>query len=237
MASNVLYHYCKMDVNRFLLGVVTMVATQTEQMKPKQKSAVLLVEEGNVDQCITTLKINENNNSILKQSLIDLDYNVTHHVNNDVLLSEKCAQSFPNILIINTDAPSDEILKELTSINKLTPLPVLVFAKQETQSLIKSSIKAGVSAYIVNDIQPHRLNSLISVACERFAQHQKLVKELKQTKTLLADRKIVERAKGYLMQQRKITEQEAFTLLRKMAMNNGQTLAEVSNNIITVFTH
>ena len=221
----------------YFLGVATMVAIQIEQLKPTHKSSVLLVEEDRVQNYNIEKHSIKQSSVSLKQSLIDLDFDVISFIDNAALLSEKCAQGSYNILIINTNEPSAEILKEISNINKLTPLPVLVFAKQETQSLIKSSIKAGVSAYIVNDIQPHRLNSLINVACERFAQHQKLVKELKQTKTLLADRKIVERAKGYIMQQRKITEQEAFTLLRKMAMNNGQTLAEVSNNIITVFTH
>lgn len=219
-----------------------MVAIQIEQLKPTHKSSVLLVEED----CVQNYNIEKNSikqNSIkkssvsLKQSLIDLDFDVISFIDNAALLSEKCAQGAYNILIINTNEPSAEILKEISNINKLTPLPVLVFATQETPSLIKSSIQAGVSAYIVNDIQPSRLNSLITVACERFKEHQLLVQELQRTKNQLADRKIVERAKGYIMQQRKMTEQEAFTLLRKMAMNNGQTLAEISNNIITVFTH
>lgn len=214
-----------------------MIAIQTEQLKSEQKCSVLLVEEGNVEtDGVETDEVEKSTNS-LKQSLINLDFDVVSFIDNPVLLSKKCAQEPHDILIINTNAPSSVLLIELASINQLTPLPVLIFAKQENHLLIKSSIKAGVSAYIVNDNQPDRLTSLITVACARFEQQQLLAKELKQTKNLLADRKIVERAKGYIMQQRKITEQEAFTLLRKMAMNNGQTLAEVSNNIISVFTH
>ncbi|WP_025563419.1 ANTAR domain-containing protein [Psychromonas sp. SP041] len=230
-----------MDVDQSLIeqGVTIVGVIQDEQFKSKQKNSVLLVEEVKTIEFIIDGKKDNNQyqNTSLKQSLIDLNYNVIHCVSNSALLSKQCLQHLPDILIINTNEPSAEILKEISNINKLTPLPVLVFATQETPSLIKSSIQAGVSAYIVNDIQPSRLNSLITVACERFKEHQLLVQELQRTKNQLADRKIVERAKGYIMQQRKMTEQEAFTLLRKMAMNNGQTLAEVSNNIITVFTH
>lgn len=200
-----------------------MSAEKTKQVNSVQKKSVLLVEDDII------------NYSELKQALIDLNYKITGYINSTQKISEQCAQTLPDFLILNTHVPTVEILKELTSIDQLTPLPVLVFAKQETKSLIKSSIKAGVSAYIVNEIQPTRLNSLIVVACERFKQRQLLVKELKQTKNQLADRKIVERAKGYVMQQKNITEQQAFSLLRKMAMDNGQTLATVSKNVTDVY--
>lgn len=193
------------------------------QVNSAQKQSVLLVEDDII------------NYSELKQALIELNYEITGYINSTQKISEKCAQTLPDFLILNTHIPTVEILKELTCIDQLTPLPVLIFAKQETKSLIKSSIKAGVSAYIVNQIQPSRLNSLIVVACERFKQRQLLVKELKQTKNQLADRKIVERAKGYVMQQKNITEQQAFSLLRKMAMDNGQTLATVSKNVTDVY--
>jgi len=200
-----------------------MSADNTKQVKSVHKQSVLLVEDDII------------NYSELKQALIELNYQVTGHINSTQKISEQCIQTLPNFLILNTHAPTKEILKELTYIDQLTPLPILVFAKQDTQSLIQSSIKAGVSAYIVNQIQPTRLNSLIAVACERFKQRQLLVKELKQTKNQLADRKIVERAKGYVMQQKNITEQQAFSLLRKMAMDNGQTLATVSKNVTDVY--
>lgn len=215
-----------------------MVAIQTEQFIPEQQSSVLLVEMDNKINLRANINGDKEQFSVLKQALLDLNYEVTDFIDDAVILSEVCAQHFPDILIINTHAPCPKLLKELASINKLSPLPVLLFAKQETQLLIKSSIKAGVSAYIVNDTRPERLKSLINVACERFHQHQALLKELKQTKSQLADRKIVERAKGYIMKQKSISEQEAFTLLRNMAMNNGQTIAQVSHNIISVFaTH
>jgi len=212
-----------------------MVAIQTEQFIPEQKSSVLLVEMDNKADLSLFKNDDQLPYSVLKQTLLNLKYEVINFIDDPATLSQICVQHFPDMLIINTHTPSPNLLKELAFINKINPLPILLFAKKETQSLIQSSIKAGVSAYIVNDSRPDRLKSLINVACERFNQHQALVKELHQTKNQLADRKIVERAKGYLMEQKKITEQEAFTSLRNMAMNNGQTIGQVSHNIISVF--
>jgi response regulator NasT len=207
-----------------------MVAMPTEQFTPTHKRSVLLVDNcksRESEQC-----------SVLKKTLLDLHYEVTDFIDDPLMLSVQCLQHLPDILIINTTTPSPHLISQLSSINQHNPLPVLLFTQHETPSLIKSSIKAGVSALIINNTQPNRLKSIIDVAFERFEQQQGLVKELQQTKNQLADRKIVERAKGYIMEQKDISEQAAFTLLRNMAMNNGQTIVQVSNNIISVFaTH
>jgi len=176
-----------------------------------------------------------NASSELKQSLLALGYCICAQITSNTKLSKQCSQYEPDILIINTDSPSTETLKEITFIDQLSPLPVIVFAKKDNSALIQRSIKAGVSSYIVDTIQPHRLNSLITVACERFKERQSLRTKLDQAKTQLANRKTIERAKGCIMEQKQVNEEEAFKMLRKMAMNNGQPLATVAGNVISVF--
>jgi len=187
------------------------------------KLAVLLIED------------NPSEYSELKNYLTHLNFNIVLHINTDQIISTVCKNTLADIVIINTDTPSARTLQELTDIDNKCPLPVLVFAKQDAREMIQSTLKAGVSAYIVGEIKESRLRCLIEVAIERFKQRQSLLSELKKTKTQLADRKIVEKAKGYIMQEKQITEQQAFKLLRNMAMNNGQSLATVSKNIIEVY--
>lgn len=199
-----------------------MTAKTTIQLKPQKEMSILLVED----------KVSHR--SELKQALLSLGYVISEQINSKDKLSEKCAQFHADVLIIQTDLLTAHTLKELAVIDQLAPLPVLIFTMQETQSLIQMSIKVGVSAYIVNEIQTHRLSPLITVACERFKERQLLLDELQQTKTQLANRKIVERAKGFVMQQKNISEQEAFKMLRNIAMNNGHSLATVAKNVIEV---
>ena len=199
-----------------------MNAKKTIQIKSPQEMSILLVEDLLDD------------NSEIKKTLIALGYKISEQISSECKLSEKCARYDADILIIRSQSLTPKMLKELTFIDQLSPLPVLIFTTHEAQSHIHTSIKAGVSAYIIDEIPTHRLTSLITVACERFNERQSLRNELEETKTQLANRKTVERAKGFIMQQKKISEQEAFTMLRKMAMNNGHSLATVAKNVIEV---
>ena len=174
-------------------------------------------------------------NSPLKKALIDFNYQITQQLSfNDSIIAqiELCHAS---VLILVTDLPSDKLLKDLAEINQLLPLPIVIFAENDSPNVIQKAIKAGVSAYVVHEILPQRINSIISVANERFKEVQALRNELKQTKTQLAGRKYIERAKGYIMQQRQISESEAYAALRKMAMDQGNPLALVAKNIIDVY--
>ncbi len=172
--------------------------------------------------------------SPLKKALSDFNYQVSKHLSFDDNIITQIELCNPDILILATDLPSDKILKDLAEINQMLPLPIIIFAEHDSPNVIQNAIKAGVSAYVVHEILPQRINSIISVANERFKEVQRLRNELKQAKTQLEARKLIERAKGYIMQQKKIDENEAYGTLRKMAMDQGAPLAVVAKNIIDV---
>jgi len=193
-------------------------------------------EQTSVVKNITVLLIEKEPqaSSMLKTALIDFGYCVTKHIsfNNNIITQIDLCQ--PDILVMATDLPSIKMLNELAEINQLLPLPIVIFAENDSPNVIQTAIKAGVSAYVVNEILPQRLKSIISVANERFRAVQSLRNELKQAKTQLESRKYIERAKGLIMQQKQISENEAYGTLRKMAMDQGSSLAMVAKNIIDV---
>jgi response regulator NasT len=183
---------------------------------------VLLIEEPQV------------RTSPLKKALLDFNYQITKQLSfNDNIITE-VEYCNPDILILSTDLATDKMLKDLAEINKLLPLPIVIFAEYDSPNVIKKAIKAGVSAYVVHEILPQRIKSILLVANERFKAVQALRNELKQAKSQLEDRKYIERAKGYIMQQKQVSESEAYAALRKMAMDQNSTLATVSKNIIDV---
>lgn len=184
--------------------------------------SVLLVEE------------KTDRSSIIKKSLIDCRYHVTKHVNFEGSIVEQIEHCTPDILVLATEQLSDKILKQLGEVNQLSPLPIVIFSENDSPSIIKSVIKVGVSAFVVHEVLPQHLKSIISVARERFKEVQSLRNELKQAKTQLESRKYVERAKGLIMKQKQIDENEAYKTLRKMAMDQGSSLAVVAKNIIDV---
>lgn len=197
-----------------------MTTKATIQSQPPKERSILLVTDESDKQ------------STLKAALLTQNHKVSEQISLEAKLAKKCMQLLPDLLIIKTNSLTAFTLKELATIDQVSPLPVIIYNAQEKQSLIHSAIKVGVSVYIVNGFEPQRLASVITVAIEKFADRQLLRNELEQTKTQLANRKIVERAKGYIMEQKQMSEQEAFTMLRKMAMNNGHSLTTVCKDVI-----
>lgn len=188
------------------------------------------------DKSIGVLLIEEqkSNNSMLKKALLDFKYQVTKHLSFSDNIIAEIELCNPDILILATDLPNETLLKQLAEINQLAPLPIVIFAENDSPNVIKTAIKSGVSAYIVHEILPQRINSIISVANERFKEVQALRNELKQAQTQLESRKLIERAKGYIMQQKQMSENDAYSSLRKMAMDQGCPLAMVAKNVIDV---
>ena len=172
--------------------------------------------------------------TMLKKGLIELTYHVTKHISFDDSIIEQIEFCNPDVLILSTKVLSEKTLKVLAEIDKISPLPIVVFSESDSPHIIKSAIKAGVSAFVVHEVLPQRLNSIISVASERFKELQALRSELRQVKTQLEGRKLIARAKGLIMHQKQISENQAYELLRKMAMNQSCSLAIVAKNIINV---
>lgn len=188
----------------------------------KKTIAVMLIEK------------QPSNHSLLKEALIDFGYHVTKHISFNENILEEIDICTPEILILVTDSPSHKMLKDLAEVNQLHPLPIVIFSENDSPNVIQQAIKSGVSAYVVNEILPQRIQSIISVANERFKAVQSLRNELKQAKVQLESRKYIDRAKGLLMEQKRMSENEAYKTLRKMAMDQSCSLAIVAKNIIDV---
>ena len=187
------------------------------------------------DTAIDVLLIEEraSKRSRLKKTLLEFGYNIAKHssLSIDIITLYQ-----PSVLILSTDLPSSPMLATLAEINQLLPLPIIIIAENDTPNLVKNAIKSGVSAYVVSEMIPQRLKSIISVATERFKVEQSLRNELKRAKDQLESRKYIEKAKGIIMEQKQLNEQQSYELLRNMAMNQGSSLAEVAKNIIDVHT-
>lgn len=109
-----------------------------------------------------------------------------------------------------------------------------MFAEDGGDEAIRAALRAGVSAYVVDGLAAGRLDSVMRVAMERFAADQELRAELAATRTQLAERKLVERAKGLIMKQRGVSEEEAFRSLRTLAMERELNLGDGARQVIDV---
>jgi response regulator NasT len=171
----------------------------------------------------------------LEYSLPGFGYSVLSILETFDTLKYSVSALDPAIVIVALYKPKDAVLNVLAEVNKAFRKPIVLFTKHDAPGVIEQSIRLGISAYVVDGIEPHRIDSIIRVAVARFYEQQRLRDELDETKSKLAERKVIEKAKGILMEQRGITESVAHGQLRKMAMDKGETLAGISNQVIDVF--
>lgn len=142
----------------------------------------------------------------------------------------------PDVIIIDTESPSRDSLENLAFVSRDRPHPIVMFSGDRSSETIREAIRAGVSAYVVDGLSEERLQPILQVAVARFAAEQSLKQELADAKTQLADRKNVERAKGILMKQRALNEEDAFQMLRKFAMDRGIKMADAATRVIDMST-
>lgn len=140
----------------------------------------------------------------------------------------------PDVIIMDCDSPDRDTIENLRIVAKENPKPIVMFVEDGDGGLAKEAVRAGVSAYIVDGLTSSRIQPVIEVAIERFKMFDGLQRELEKSKEDLEARKIIERAKGILMDKRKISESEAFASMRKLAMQESITIKQVADKILSV---
>jgi response regulator NasT len=147
-------------------------------------------------------------------------------------LSEQVEAIRPDVILIETDSPSRDTLEHLATLNRDLPRPVIIFAQEGDAEAIRHAMKAGVAAYVVDGLETSRLKPIVEVAVARFEEEQALRRELAAASQKLSERKLVERAKGLLMQRQGLSEHQAYEKLRKTAMDKNLRLAEVAQRML-----
>jgi response regulator NasT len=170
----------------------------------------------------------------LRQALQDAGCEVVGRASSILSLHKQVGELKPDVIMIDTESPSRDTLEHLCDISRDHPRPIVMFSADQDGDTIKAAVNAGVSAYIVDGLQAERLRPIMDVAIAQFQAYQALRDELAAANTRLSERKLVERAKGILMQQRDCSEDEAYRALRKMAMERNMRLAELARQLVSV---
>jgi two-component system, response regulator / RNA-binding antiterminator len=172
--------------------------------------------------------------SLLKEALDAAGYEVVAEERSPATLLERVGAVRPDVIIIDTDSPSRDVLEQVVIVSRDDPRPIVMFTDDGNSDTIQAAIKAGVTAYIVAGMQPERLKPILQVAQARFEADRALRDELKTAQGRLAERKIIEKAKGVVMQQKQLSEDDAYRLMRKLAMDRNVTLFELAQQLLNV---
>jgi response regulator NasT len=164
----------------------------------------------------------------LRAALETQRYEILSGLRETAMLHAEVVRLAPDVIIVCTQSPDEQLLASLGSISSACPRPVIMFATDPSRDAIRRSVEAGVAA------SPDRLTPITEAATARFESYVSMKKELASARAKLAERKIIERAKGIVMEQRKLNEDTAYTALRKMAMDQNLALAEVARRVVAV---
>ena len=170
----------------------------------------------------------------LRIGLLEAGYNIIASLPADLYLPERIAQLQPDMIIIDAESDARDVLEHIVITTRDERRPIVMFTEDDTTSTMEAAMEAGVTAYIVAGLQSERIKPVLDVALARFRQEQKLLTELSDTKLKLAERKVVERAKGVLMAKHKLSEEQAYQKLRSMAMNKNLKLSEIAQRLLDV---
>jgi response regulator NasT len=173
-------------------------------------------------------------NTALRIGLLESGYDIVASLPADIFLPERIAQIQPDMIIIDSESDARDVLEHIVIATRDEPRPIVLFTDDQDRTSMDAAIDAGVSAYIVAGLQAERVKPVLDVALARFRRERRLLNELSDTRRQLADRKLVERAKGLLMAKSGLSEEQAYQKLRSMAMNRKLKLAELAQRVLDV---
>jgi two-component system, response regulator / RNA-binding antiterminator len=137
----------------------------------------------------------------------------------------------PDVLLIAADDPSRDMVEQICVASANRERPIVMFTEADDAEAMRSLVKSGVSAYVVAGCAPARLRSVINVALERFEHEQSQYLAVRTAATKNDEERVIARAKAYL-QRTGLSEADAYAQLRRQAMQERRTIAEIARRVV-----
>lgn len=197
-----------------------MAGTQTDLKTTKRSSYALLASFGVHDAAVFKDYLPGFHISVAPEGLI--------------YLKGAVQAATPDLLILDCKELNESVLAVLADVRKVLAAPILVFADTAQPDMGQKALRAGADSCVIDGFIPHRLPVLAAIAAEHYNINAEIRGELSKVKASLESRKIIDRAKGLLMDQKGMKEAEAYELMRQNAMSHNQTMKQVAENILTM---
>ena len=168
----------------------------------------------------------------LRIGLLENGFNLIATLPADVFLTERLAQLQPDMIIVDAESDARDALEHVVMATRDARRPIVMFTNDQDSNNARAAVAAGVSAYIVAGLSPERIRPILDVAMARFEHEQSLRAELADAKAEIKDRKVIDRAKGLLMQRQQLSEEAAYAKLRKMAMDKNLKLVDLAQRML-----
>lgn len=168
----------------------------------------------------------------LREMLTNLGYLVVGEVADGRSAVNQARELRPDVVIMDVKMPDMDGIEAAKVLTEERIAPVVLLSAYSQRDLVQRAREAGVVAYLVKPYREEELTPAIEVALARFAEFKDLQKQVADLTEALETRKLVDRAKGILMDKQGLSEAEAFRKIQKMSMDNRKAMKEVADAII-----
>lgn len=142
----------------------------------------------------------------------------------------------PDVIVIDLENPNRDMLEHMFQLSRAVRRPIAMFVDRSDSAAIEAAVEAGVSAYVVDGLRQERVKPILDMAISRFNAFARMARELEEARSELEGRKLIDRAKAILMKSRGLSEEAAYALLRKTAMNQNRKISEIAQSLVTAAT-
>ncbi|MBX2832932.1 MAG: ANTAR domain-containing protein [Rhodospirillales bacterium] len=184
---------------------------------------------------ILVIDENPDRAAIVERGLVEGGYTRVSRIGTSFNLVERIQVLAPDIIIIDLENPDRDTLEQMFQVSRAIARPIAMFVDQSDNNMIREAVEAGVSAYVVDGLRQDRIRPIVEMAISRFGAFDQLRRERDEAKAKLSERKLIDRAKGLLMQEKGLSEEDAYNLLRKNAMKQNRKIFEIAQSVITAF--
>ncbi|BCH28952.1 two-component system response regulator [Mesorhizobium sp. L-8-10] len=183
---------------------------------------------------LTILVIDENRirASIIEAGLRDAGHDKVTVVHDVAGIAKRVSDIQPDVIVIDLENPNRDMLENMFQLSRVVRRPIAMFVDRSDSASIEAAVDAGVSAYVIDGLRKERVKPILDMAISRFNAFSRMERELEEARSELAGRKLVERAKGILMKSRGLSEDEAYALLRKTAMNQNRKIGDIAQSLV-----
>lgn len=172
--------------------------------------------------------------ALVERGLLESGFEVLAAIPTASGLLHQMTTLVPDVVLIALDSPDRDVLESLAIASQHNPRPVVMFSEADDQEFVADAIRSGVTAYQAEGINAERARTAIAVAGTHFATYREMRTELDQMRQKLSDRKVIDQAKGLIMQARRVSEDEAYAALRKLAMDRQCSIGAAARDVLAI---
>ena len=148
------------------------------------------------------------------------------------LLADAVAALAPDVVLVDMARPDRDALEGIRVVTSNIPRPIVLFVDHDDPAFMEEAIGAGVSSYNVLGVPPPDVKPILRAAAALFRHHQTAHSELRDARTKLSERALIDRAKAILIKERRMDEPEAYRWLRERAMSTKRRIPDIAGDIV-----